>query len=55
MLVWKELQKANFTDANARERAVGLVDGGSFTEFVDPQDKVSSPHLPVLGDTFKKW
>ncbi|MDD2402166.1 MAG: biotin-independent malonate decarboxylase subunit beta [Clostridia bacterium] len=53
MLKWDELQKANFTDSNARARAYGLVDKGTFTEFVSPKDKLSSPHLPVLGEAIE--
>ncbi len=53
MLNWEKLQQLNFTDANARERAFGLVDKGSFTEFVSPRDKMSSPHLPVLGEAIE--
>ncbi len=50
MLSWDELQKAKFTETNARERAFGLVDKGTFTEFVSPRDRMPSPHLPVLGE-----
>lgn len=53
MFSWDELQKLNFTDTNARERAYGLVDKGSFTEFVSPMDKMPSPHLPVLGEAIE--
>jgi malonate decarboxylase beta subunit len=46
---WSELQSSSFFDASARERAVGLVDYKSFTEFLNPLDRYCSPHLPVLG------
>lgn len=46
---WNELEKSSFFDANARERAVGLCDKGTFTELLGPQDRFESPHLPVLG------
>lgn len=46
---WTELENSSFFDANARERALGMVDKGTFTEFLDPLDRYCSPHLPVLG------
>lgn len=46
---WNELAKSSFFDANARERALGMVDAGTFTEFLNPRDRFVSPHLPVLG------
>ena len=46
---WTELENSSFFNANARARALGLVDKGSFTEFLDPLARYSSPHLPVLG------
>ncbi len=46
---WNELITCSFFDANARERAIGLVDKDSFTELLGPQDRFMSPHLPVLG------
>lgn len=45
-----ELLQHSFLEANARSRAAGLVDEGTFTELVGPQDKMTSPHLPVLGE-----
>jgi len=50
MLSWDETQKAKFTESDARARAYGLVDKGSFTEFIGPIDRMPSPHLPVLGE-----
>ena len=49
MKSWKELAAGSFLDANARERAIGMVDAGTFTEFLGPLDRFTSPHLPVLG------
>ena len=46
---WKELEESSFLDANARDRALGMVDAGTFTEFLNPRDRFVSPHLPVLG------
>ncbi len=40
----------SFYEATARERAVGLVDEGTFTELLGPRDRMTSPHLPVLGE-----
>jgi len=50
MLNWNELQESSFFEATSRERAVGLVDKGSFTEFINPRDRMPSPNLPVLGE-----
>lgn len=49
MKKWTELENSSFFDASARERALGMVDKGTFTEFLNPMDKYCSPHLPVLG------
>jgi malonate decarboxylase beta subunit len=49
MRKWSELANSSFFEANARERAVGMVDDGTFTELLGPLDKFVSPHLPVLG------
>ena len=46
---WNELEQSSFFDANARERAIGMCDKGSFTELLNPLDRFESPHLPVLG------
>lgn len=40
----------SFFEATARERANGLVDPGTFRELAGPRDRISSPHLPVLGE-----
>lgn len=53
MSKWTELQSKSFLESNARERALGLVDEGTFVEFVGPMDKVHSPHLPLLGEAIE--
>lgn len=50
MSKWSTLQDRSFLESNARERALGLVDEGTFTEFVGPFDRRTSPHLEVLGE-----
>ena len=47
---WDELQETSFFESNARQRAIGIVDKGTFTELLGPRDRISSPHLPVLGE-----
>ena len=47
---WKTLEEKSFYSASARERAHGVVDEGTFTELAGPADRMSSPHLPVLGE-----
>jgi len=47
---WSDLQPKSFLEANARERVLGLVDEGSFSEFIGPFDRCYSPHLEVLGE-----
>lgn len=49
MKSYAELENSAFLDANARERAVGMADKGTFTELLGPMDHFTSPHLPVLG------
>ncbi|HAV72029.1 MAG TPA: biotin-independent malonate decarboxylase subunit beta [Stenotrophomonas sp.] len=39
----------SFYEADARERIHGLLDKGSFTEFVGPARRIISPHLAQLG------
>ncbi len=36
-------------EATARERIDGLLDAGSFIELLPPEDRMTSPHLRVLG------
>lgn len=50
MTKWNSLQTSSFLESSARERAIGLVDEGTFTEFCGPMDRKASPHLPVLSD-----
>lgn len=50
MRTWDELQTNSFFEANARERANGLVDESTFTELLGPKDRIPSPHLPILGE-----
>lgn len=50
MSKWDNLQNTSFLISNARQRALGIVDKGSFTELAAPIDKIESPHLPVLGE-----
>lgn len=38
----------SYYEASARERLRGLVDPGSFREFIAPADRVTSPHLAQL-------
>ncbi|SHJ97808.1 malonate decarboxylase beta subunit [Malonomonas rubra DSM 5091] len=53
MAKWTELQDKSFLEATARERAVGIVDEGTFTEFCGPFDKIYSPHLPLMGEAIE--
>lgn len=53
MIDWQALQQKSFYEATARERANGIVDAGTFTELVGPRDRMSSPHLPVLGEAIE--
>ena len=50
MAKWDTLQETSFLDANARDRALGIVDKGSFTELAGPRDTLQSPHLPLMGE-----
>ncbi|MGJ5180291.1 biotin-independent malonate decarboxylase subunit beta [Bradyrhizobium oligotrophicum] len=47
---WNKIQTNSFLESNARERAIGLVDEGSFVELVGPIDRLYSPHLATLGE-----
>lgn len=47
---WEELQQRSFLECKARTRARGLVDAGTFTELAGPGHRISSPHLPSLGE-----
>ena len=43
MRKWEEMQERSFYESTARERAVNLVDKGTFTELLAPIDKMTSP------------
>lgn len=47
---WQQLQPLSYYSASARERAIGIVDCGTFRELLGPRDRVTSPHLPLLGE-----
>ncbi len=47
---WENIQKRSFLESEARTRALGLVDPGTFTELAGPRHRISSPHLPLLGE-----
>lgn len=38
----------SYLELTARQRLAGILDPGSFTEFLPPPDRVVSPHLPAL-------
>jgi malonate decarboxylase beta subunit len=40
--------KSGWFDATARQRVAGLMDPGSFTEFIGPSERVQSPHLKMF-------
>jgi malonate decarboxylase beta subunit len=40
--------KSGWFDATARQRVTGLLDPGSFTEFIGPSECVQSPHLKMF-------
>lgn len=50
MSKWSTLLSRSFLESNARDRALGLVDEGTFTELVGPFDRRTSPHLETLGE-----
>lgn len=50
MLNWREMQSKSFYEATARERAKYLMNEGSFHELAGPERRMTSPHLPVLGE-----
>lgn len=50
MKSWEEMQNQSFFESTARQRAENLVDEGTFTELLPPIDRMTSPHLPVLGE-----
>ena len=42
------MAERSYYEADARERIDGLLDAGSFTEFVGPRRRLISPHLAQL-------
>lgn len=40
--------RKSYSEASARERVLGVLDAGSFHEFVPPSERISSPHLTQL-------
>jgi len=44
------MQQKSFYEATARERASYLMDRGSFRELAGPEEQMTSPHLPILGE-----
>lgn len=47
---WDNLQQRSFLESNARSRAIGVVDPDTFTELAGPRHRLTSPHLPLLGE-----
>lgn len=45
-----EVMKLSFMEATARQRANLLVDEGTFCELLGPRSRMTSPHLPALGE-----
>jgi malonate decarboxylase beta subunit len=43
--------EADWYEASARERIAGLLDPGTFTEFIAPTERAMSPHLPQFDLT----
>ncbi len=48
--LWVQLQERSFLESNARARAIGLADPGTFTELAGPRHRITSPHLPLMGE-----
>ncbi|PTM56854.1 biotin-independent malonate decarboxylase subunit beta [Desmospora activa] len=45
----KQAIKRSFVELSARERAVSILDQGTFRELLDPFDRIESPHLLPQG------
>jgi len=43
-----DLRHGSWLEASARERVAGLLDDGRFTEFLGPERREMSPHLPLF-------
>jgi malonate decarboxylase beta subunit len=41
-------ESASWLQATARQRLAGLLDAGSFLEFLGPEQRIESPHLPIF-------
>ena len=50
MISGSNLRSISFYEATARERAICLVDEGTFRELAGPELRLTSPHLPELGE-----
>lgn len=46
---WQALQQASFLEAGARDRALGILDPGTYRELLPPHRHFASPHLPQMG------
>jgi malonate decarboxylase beta subunit len=45
----RDLARASYLEASARRRIAGVLDPGSFREILPPAERVTSPHLAILG------
>ncbi len=45
----ERIARASYREASARRRLWGVLDPGSFTELLAPEERVTSPHLADLG------
>ena len=43
------MKAESYAEKNARERAIALLDPGTFRELLDPFARMESPHLPMQG------
>lgn len=48
---WNRMQDLPFSRLNARERAFAICNPDSFIELLCPRRKLTSPHLPPMGQT----
>ncbi len=51
MNILSEFHEADWFEASARERVAGLLDRGTFVEFLGPEQRVMSPHLAQFNLT----
>jgi malonate decarboxylase beta subunit len=47
---WTDMQSQSYYEGTARQRAHYLMDEGSFQELAGPDQQITSPHLPILGE-----